>query len=33
MTEKFLCARERSYEWQAKYGSIYRIWVGPNPEV
>ncbi|EOD44122.1 putative cytochrome p450 monooxygenase 2 protein [Neofusicoccum parvum UCRNP2] len=33
MKDKFLNARNMSVEWQQKYGSIYRVWVGPNPEV
>ncbi|KAF4335435.1 O-methyltransferase [Fusarium beomiforme] len=30
---KFLHGKENSVKWEAEYGSIYRIWSGPNPEV
>jgi hypothetical protein len=33
MQEKFLQARQKSMEWEAGYGSVYRIWMGMNPEV
>ncbi|KAH8593316.1 cytochrome P450 monooxygenase GliC2 [Bisporella sp. PMI_857] len=33
MQEKFLQARQKSVEWEAQYGPVYRIWMGMNPEV
>ncbi|KAF5617465.1 cytochrome P450 monooxygenase monooxygenase [Fusarium sp. NRRL 25303] len=30
---KFLHSKENSVKWQSEYGPIYRIWLGPNPEV
>ncbi|KZF25220.1 cytochrome P450 monooxygenase GliC2 [Xylona heveae TC161] len=33
MVEKFLQARTKSWEWEKKYGKIYRIWAGTVPEV
>jgi cytochrome P450 len=33
LQKKFLQARQSSVEWEAKYGPVYRIWMGTKPEV
>ena len=33
LQRKFLQARQSSFEWEATYGGVYRIWMGTKPEV
>lgn len=32
-TEKYVHGRDKSEQWQAQYGNVYRIWAGMTPEV
>lgn len=33
MVDKFLDAKNKSWEWEKKYGKTYRIWAATIPEV